>query len=351
MVARLTLHSTLVTSVTLCLFLAGCQGTGARSGGNLILSKLRKSDDAQTESIAVPKATVPQEEESVIHVAHKLKNPAKLHLTYARWQEQLGNLIVARENYEKALGENNKSVDAVLGLARINHLSDRKLEAEQGFQKALRMAPNNPDALDAIGQFYISQDQLDKGTDYLKQAVLAAPTDDTYRFNLAVAYARKGEIESARSHFMQTVGNAEAHYNLGYILFEDGKLAQAKREFQQAVMKKPDLQKAQLMLEEVRLEEEEQVMLAGAVQPEQQAFAAPGAQTQYAHQTASNRSLFANDPVAQQMRRNQKDSGIARPNGTHTPPEYVQRPVVTGTVTTTHLPATPQSEQMQNQRP
>ena len=53
----------------------------------------------------------------------ELENPVKLHLSYARWQEEIGQLVEARNSYELVLGAEPKSVDAILGLARLDHLA------------------------------------------------------------------------------------------------------------------------------------------------------------------------------------------------------------------------------------
>ena len=52
-------------------------------------------------------------------------------------------------------------------------------------------------------------------------------------------------------HFVKTIGEAEAHYNIGFILYEQGDLAGAKQQLTQAILKKPELTVAQQMLDEV----------------------------------------------------------------------------------------------------
>lgn len=193
----------------------------------------------------------------------KLKNPGKLHLAYARWQEQLGNLVEARESYELALGDDPRSVDAVLGLARLDQLNGRPHLAEQRYLRALRLKPNDANVLDATGQFYAQQGKWDRSIDLLQQSVIASPNESTHRYNLAVALARSGRFDEALPHFSRTVGEAEAHYNVGYILYEQGDLARAEREFLQAVLKRPKLGEAQQMLEEVRAHRAQGQMLAG----------------------------------------------------------------------------------------
>lgn len=201
----------------------------------------------------LPTGAAPEEE---------IKNPGKLHLKYAQWRERVGDLVEARESYELALNDNPKSTDAILGLARLDQLNNRTYEAEQRYLSVLKIKPNDPVVLDAVGQFYASQERWDKATSYLTQAVQAAPRETSHRFNLAVALAKSGRINEAMPHFSQTVGDAEAHYNVGYILSQRNDLVGAERHLLQAVVARPDLAQAQQMLDDVRRSQADRAMFA-----------------------------------------------------------------------------------------
>lgn len=193
----------------------------------------------------------------------KLKDPIKLDLAYAKWQEQQGNLTEARERYQRVLHDEPQLVEALLGLARMDQLAGRTAEAEQGFRKALKNSPNNPLVLDAFGQFYAAQEKWPQAIDILKQGLQIAPNDDTIRFHLAVATAKSGDLVTAKPLFVNSVGEAEAEYNLGLILHDQGKLDLAEQHFVQAVVKKPTLEQAQYWLSEIRVEKETKNVLAG----------------------------------------------------------------------------------------
>lgn len=193
----------------------------------------------------------------------KLKEPSKLDLAYAKWQEQLGNMTEARERYQRVLHDEPQSIEALLGLARMDQLAGRMPEAEQGFRKALKNSPNNPLVQDALGQFYASQEKWPQAIDILKQGLQTAPNDDIIRFHLAVATAKSGDLVTAKPLFVNSVGEAEAEYNLGLILHDQGKLDLAEQHFIQAVVKKPTLEQAQYWLSEIRIEKETKNVLAG----------------------------------------------------------------------------------------
>ncbi|VAX38470.1 hypothetical protein MNBD_PLANCTO02-2979 [hydrothermal vent metagenome] len=196
----------------------------------------------------------------------KKKDPNKLKLSYARWQEEIGNMVEARKAYENVEKVNPRSVDAIVGLARIDQLAGRNYQAQKGYQKALRISPNSPQALDAMGQFYASQQRWDDAVDSLNKAMLAGPGEPLYQFHLAVAKAKQGDIQGALPLFTRTVGEAEGHYNVGRILTSEGKISEAKRQFQLALMKKPSLVDAQKMIQKLQSQNPNNTQLARSTQ-------------------------------------------------------------------------------------
>ena len=194
--------------------------------------------------------------------AKDLKDPVALNLAYARWQEQLGQINDARQAYEFVLTDDPKSTDAILGLARLDQLAGRSQHAEAGIQKALKMKPDDPHVLHSAGQFYAAKNDWSKATELLSKAMAADSDNDAYRYSYAVALARSGRIEESVPHFVATVGDASAQYNIGYILYQQGRLAEAEQQLAQAVTKRPELKQAKVVLEQVRKARKEGTMLA-----------------------------------------------------------------------------------------
>ncbi len=192
------------------------------------------------------------EPDKFVKAKQDLKNPAAVHLSYAKLSEHLGNLVDARESYEFVLDEQPNSVEAILGLARIDQLAGRHSAAETGFRRALAMAPNDPQVLDNAGQYFASVENWNQSIELLNRAALAAPGDPEIRYHLAVAQATSGDIAGAMPHFVKTVGEAQAHYNIGLILHKQGRLPESEREFAIAVEQRPDLEAAQIWLEDTR---------------------------------------------------------------------------------------------------
>lgn len=199
-----------------------------------------------------------------------LEDPATVHKTYAEWQESQGNLVEARKSYSYVLDHDSKSVDSILGLARLDQLAGNTEQAEKQIQKAQSIAPNDPRVKVALGKFYVSQGRHSEAVDELRQASLLTPNDKQVQYELGVALARSGDVEGSRPYFIRTVGEAESHYNIAYILNEEGQWADAEQELMASLQKKPQLQDAQLLLEQIRKQHAPQQMLA------QQQYVDPG---------------------------------------------------------------------------
>jgi tetratricopeptide (TPR) repeat protein len=192
-----------------------------------------------------------------------LKYPLHTHLAHARWQEEIGSLNEARASYEFILQENPKSVEAMLGMARVDQLAGRADEAERRFQKVLRLKPNSSDVLGAAAQFYAAEQRWPEALELQTAAVKAAPQATEHRFQLGLMTARSGNIEAAMPHFVETVGEAEANYNIGRILYDEGDWERAEQHFVLAVLKKPELQHASSMLEKLRGEQRADATVGG----------------------------------------------------------------------------------------
>ena len=195
-------------------------------------------------------------EEHLPEAAPEPEKTAELSFASGRWMESVGNLIEARRNYEDVLEEHPTHVDALLGLARIDQLAGRTHEAEQRFLTAMRHEPNSSIVLHSLGKFYESEQRWPEAADAYNRAMLAAPTENRYRQDLAVALVHTGDVNAARTHFVRTVGDAAAHYNIGLILHEIGRTDSAEQQMLLAVTKQPDMQQAQYWLDEIRRERE-----------------------------------------------------------------------------------------------
>jgi tetratricopeptide (TPR) repeat protein len=181
-----------------------------------------------------------------------LKNPAKVYLAYGQWQEQMGQLAEARESYGKVLAEQPKNVEALLGMARLDQANGLMNDAEERLKKAYKLSPKDPRVLATYGNFHAARNEWPKAIDKLQAAVKQAPDDARYQFLLGVALARSGDVDAAYPYFVRSVGEAQAHFNIGYILHERGDRAGSVQRFERALAISPDLVAAQEMLDKLQ---------------------------------------------------------------------------------------------------
>ncbi len=198
-----------------------------------------------------PKTTAERELLAELESSEKLSDPATLHLKYARWRESVGDSADARKSFEFALENNAKSVDAILGLARLDQLANRISDAETNFRRAYSLRPDSPQTQNALGQFLVSQQQWQEGLPLLKSAMETDLENKSYRYRYGLALVQSGDIDEGFPHLAKSVGTAEAHYNVGYILHEQGRSDLAVGRFRQALALKPTLKPAANMLAEL----------------------------------------------------------------------------------------------------
>ncbi len=191
-------------------------------------------------------------EEEVPDAPGDPKNPNQLKLAYARWMEDSGNIGEARDHYVAVRTAEPKNVDAILGLARVDLISGRTTEAEQGFQRAVKLNPHSAAAHFELARCYEAQERWTDTVHELNTALLAEPANATYRFQLAVALTKAGDVDGALPHFVRVVGDAEAHYNVGLILKDQGHIPEAQKHLSVALAKKPELKQAEHWLRELR---------------------------------------------------------------------------------------------------
>ncbi len=192
-----------------------------------------------------------------------MKNPSKVYLAYGQWQEQMGQQAEARESYGKVLADHPKDVEALLGMARLDQAAGLMDDAELRLQKASKISPKDPRVLASYGNFYAAQQNWPRSIDKLQAAVKQAPDDPRYQFLLGVSLARSGDADQAYPYFIRAVGDAQAHFNIGYILYEQGDRAAGEKHFVQALALKPDLAPAQTMLDRIHHKQGDTMLVKG----------------------------------------------------------------------------------------
>ena len=255
MVRTFYLNSWLVGALGLTAMTCGCQSMGKKPW----------SAELEPKTPAVSSTSNPGTAD--IEVGNKLRNPVKVHLAYALWHEQEGNLVEARNSYDRVLEENPKCVDALLGLARLDIAQNRMEDAEKQLVKAQKYAPKNHQVAISFGQLYSAREDWSRALEQMKLARTLSPYDQASAYHLGYVQAKSGDLTSALASFTEAVGAAEAQYNLAFILFEQGNLVSAEDHLQRAISLKPDLAPAQGLLLTVRQQRQGNAQMARSLTP------------------------------------------------------------------------------------
>ena len=172
------------------------------------------------------------------------KNPEKTLLAWARYQEDIGEYAEARRKYRELQIAYPENLEAHLGMARIEMLTGRSKQAEQILTDLVKDHPDSTAVRISIGQMYAQQEKWDEAIRAFEEACEIDPENQDCRYELGVAFARVGNYDQALSNLSFSVGEPAAHYNIGYILHEQGRDADAAEWFQNALSLHPDHQTA-----------------------------------------------------------------------------------------------------------
>ena len=145
-----------------------------------------------------------------------------------------GNIEVARDKLERALSQNPRdpSVHTAVALLYDRLGEDRK--AEQHFDTALHMRPNDPTVQNYFGVFLCKRRHYDAGEKMLKKAA-ASPlyqTPEVALNNAGVCVRNAGRLDAAEDYFRQATGLrpqfAEGWLQLAEVNFQRGKYPAAR---------------------------------------------------------------------------------------------------------------------------
>jgi tetratricopeptide (TPR) repeat protein len=116
-------------------------------------------------------------------------------------QQMQGQPAAARATYEKAVELDPDAAVAANNLAWLYATQGGNLDvALQLAQTAKRKLPDNPDVNDTLGYIYYKKDLHSLAIPALKASLAKDANSPLYHSHLGLAYAKSGDVESARQH-------------------------------------------------------------------------------------------------------------------------------------------------------
>jgi type IV pilus assembly protein PilF len=170
------------------------------------------------------------------------KYRAKIHTELAAAYYQAGNPAVALEEVRIALEADPDYVQAysVRGLIRAQLKENAK--AEEDFQRALRIAPKNPDVNNNYGWFLCETGQARQSIQYFLNAVKDPlyETPEVAYANAGKCALKAGDMDGAQEYLLQSLRLAksqapETRYQLANVFYLRGNLDESKVYLNEAV--------------------------------------------------------------------------------------------------------------------
>ncbi|TKB03568.1 type IV pilus biogenesis/stability protein PilW [Alteromonas portus] len=146
------------------------------------------------------------------------KTRMSLGLTYL----QNNNYTQAKKNLDKALAFNPRSADVQYAMAYYYQLVGDNLRAEEYYETAIDLAPNDGDIANSYGAFKCQNGEYEKAKAYFFNAInnrLYANAAQTYE-NLALCAQSQGKLDEAISYFQDALKHQPARGKSLFLLSE-----------------------------------------------------------------------------------------------------------------------------------
>jgi tetratricopeptide (TPR) repeat protein len=179
-------------------------------------------------------------------VQQKLQEPSKNALAKAAIEQGNADLEAkkygeARANFEKGLGL-LESPDPALKLSIERTIAKTYYEDKQPdkaievLKKSLETAPNDPDTLQLLVNLLVAQNKEDEAKVYMAQLPQGTKIDPAARLNIGIKAYNDKKLDEALKQFDQVVQEnpsmPEAYYYRGLVYLNMNKTAEAKTDFQ-----------------------------------------------------------------------------------------------------------------------
>ena len=133
-------------------------------------------------------------------------------------------------------------------------------QAEENWKKALEQKADHGDTLNALATLYNNQKRFDEATAVSTKAAASAPAGNADAvYNQGIILWNAGKIPEAKTRFEEAVkanpGHADARYQLGMALLNEGKMPEAAASFEEYLKLAPTGQfaaQAKAMLAQIK---------------------------------------------------------------------------------------------------
>jgi Flp pilus assembly protein TadD len=207
-------------------------GQKEESGGGGRPQRLTENDAANFQSATTMRVSY-KEATSATPVAPAAASPQAL-VAEAR-------VLLTRDEFGEAISLLSSAASADPNLAEAHHLLgyayDRKGLRQlslDAYQRALKLAPNDPQLLNDYGYTLFLRGQLKEAKDLLKRAAKRSPGDERVWNNLAVVQVKLEQYDDAFKSFTRAGGEFKGHMNVANAFERGGRYEDALKHYEAA---------------------------------------------------------------------------------------------------------------------
>lgn len=172
-----------------------------------------------------------------------------------------------RSCYQRALKQNPKHKDALIGIARMYaKLGDRDRAAE-AYDKYLKHYPKDKDVVHELAMKRAQWKDWNGAIAMCEAALKLDPENRSYRKTLGFCQARAGQWDTALATLTKVMPEAQARHNLAGLHDHMGQAEASKQQLQLALQADPSFAPAQEFLGELNEAQANPIQQAGFSQP------------------------------------------------------------------------------------
>ena len=153
--------------------------------------------------------------------------------------ETTGDFAKAMQSYTRALEAEPKNTAALASVARLHFRQENYQPAADFFRRAIDQNPNAADLHNDYGLTQAKLGDLAGATQSISKALTLAPGTSRFANNLANVKYDSGDSQGSLAVLMQHNKPAVAHFNMAYLHYKAGKLADAKTHLAEVVKYEP----------------------------------------------------------------------------------------------------------------
>lgn len=157
-----------------------------------------------------------------------------------RTLRELGKLdaAIADFSHSREKAPNNSAVLTELAMT-FDRIPERISEAEPLYRKVLELSPDSASARNNLGFNFLLQGRAEEAATILSGALALDAKNSRILANLATAYLLLGNKNKALQLFKQTVDEAEAYNNIGYLYMTQSRWDEAETALRKALELRP----------------------------------------------------------------------------------------------------------------